>query len=273
MRPTSPSRALRLTGAVAAACLLAGCAVDPGLAEDSASDDGVPLPATEGYQPLTVYLAVAEAEAVPGTSGRPFGCGDLLVPVQTVPTDTEDEADAALDFLFADERGWHGDPSLWNAVFDARETLTPTGHRREGDVEIFTFTGTVTPEDDCTAERIRAQLQATAAAFTSAGQVRLEVDGRDLDDVLGLEPLRLGEPVDVPQGDPAPSGEPSDGSGAQTWAPEGESSEDTWAPADPSTWAPVEPSDDTWAPAEESSWGPAEPTQGTWSPGQEPSAP
>ena len=185
--------------------------------------------------------------------------------MQTVPTDTEDEADAALDFLFADERGWHGDPSLWNAVFDARETLTPTGHRREGDVEIFTFTGTVTPEDDCTAERIRAQLQATAAAFTSAGQVRLEVDGRDLDDVLGLEPLRLGESVDVPQGDPTPSGEPSDGSGGQTWAPEGESPEDTWAPA--------EPSDDTWAPAEESSWGPAEPTQGTWSPGQEPSAP
>ncbi|MBU8794306.1 hypothetical protein M3D60_002995 [Micrococcus luteus] len=244
MRPPSPPRALRLMGAVAAACLLAGCAVDPGLAEDSASDDGVPLPATEGYQPLTVYLAVAETEAVPGTSGRPFGCGDLLVPVQTVPTDTEDEADAALDFLFADEQGWHGDPSLWNAVFDARETLTPTGHRREGDVEIFTFTGTVTPEDDCTAERIRAQLQATAAAFTSAGQVRLEVDGRDLDDVLGLEPLRLGESVDVPQGDPTPSGEPSDGSGEQTWAP-----------------------------AEESSWGPAEPTQGTWSPGQEPSAP
>ena len=88
MRPPSPSRALRLTGAVAAACLLAGCAVAPDLAEDSASDDGVPLPATEGYQPLTVYLAVAEAEAVPGTSGRPFGCGDLLVPVQTVPTDT-----------------------------------------------------------------------------------------------------------------------------------------------------------------------------------------
>ncbi|WP_423448499.1 hypothetical protein AABM35_07285 [Micrococcus luteus] len=244
MRPPSPPRALRLTGAVAAACLLAGCAVDPGLAEDSASDDGVPLPATEGYQPLTVYLAVAEVEAVPGTSGRPFGCGDLLVPVQTVPTDTEDEADAALDFLFADEQGWHGDPSLWNAVFDARETLTPTGHRREGDVEVFTFTGTVTPEDDCTAERIRAQLQATAAAFTSAGQVRLEVDGRDLDDVLGLEPLRLGEPVDVPQGDPTPSGEPSDGSGEETWAP-----------------------------AEESSWGPAEPTQGTWSPAQEPSTP
>ena len=98
--------------------------------------------------------------------------------------------------------------------------------------------------DSCTAERIRAQLQATAAAFTSAGQVRLEVDGRDLDDVLGLEPLRLGESVDVPQGDPTPSGEPSDGSGEQTWAP-----------------------------AEESSWGPAEPTQGTWSPGPEPSAP
>ena len=89
------------------------------------------------------------------------------------------------------------------------------------------------------------------------------MDGRDLDDVLGLEPLRLGESVDVPQGDPTPSGEPSDGSGEQTWAPEGESSEDTWAPAEPSTWAP----------AEESSWSPAEPTQGTWSPAQEPSAP
>ena len=64
MRPTSPSRALRITGAVAAACLLAGCAVDPGLAEDSASDDGVPLPATEGYRPLTVHLAVAGKDQV-----------------------------------------------------------------------------------------------------------------------------------------------------------------------------------------------------------------
>jgi len=270
MRPTSPSRALRLTGAVAAACLLAGCAVAPDLAEDSASDDGVPLPATEGYQPLTVHLAVAETEAVPGTSGRPFGCGDLLVPVQTVPTDAEDEADAALDFLFADEHGRHGDPPLWNAVFDSRESLTPTGHRREGDVEVFTFTGTVTREDVCTAERIRAQLQETAAAHTSAGQVRLEVDGRDLDDVLGLQPLRLGESVDVPKGGVAPEGESSE----DTWAP-APPSEDTWAPAEPSedTWAPAEPSEDTWAPAEESSWGPAEPTQGTWSPDQEPSAP
>ena len=46
-------------------------------------------------------------------------------------------------------------------------------------------TGTVTAEGECEAERIRAQLQETAAAHTSAGQVRLEVDGRPLDDVLG----------------------------------------------------------------------------------------
>ncbi|TFI20538.1 hypothetical protein E4A41_14150, partial [Micrococcus endophyticus] len=98
---------------------------------------------------------------------RPYGCDDLLVPVQTVPADAPDDADAALDFLFSDERGWHGDPSLWNAVFETRESLTPTGHRLEGDVDVFTFTGTVTAEGECEAERIRAQLQETAAAHTS----------------------------------------------------------------------------------------------------------
>lgn len=201
MRQPAASRVLLLAGVAAAAGLLGGCAAPagPSAASGSGSEEGaLPQPAAAGYDPLTVYLTVPAWQAAPGTTGRPYGCGDLLVPVETVPADAPDDADAALDLLFSDGRGWHGEPALWNAVIDTQESLTPTGHRREGDVELFTFTGTVAAEDECAAERIRAQLQETAAAHTSAGRVRLEVDGRPLDDVLGLAPLVLGaeDPVE-----------------------------------------------------------------------------
>ncbi len=257
MRQRPASRALLLVGAAAAVGLLGGCAAEPGApaaTDGSAQGGALPRPEVGGYAPLTVWLTVPAAEAVPGSTGRPYGCDDLLVPVQTVPADVPDDADAALDFLFSDERGWHGDPSLWNAVFETRESLTPTGHRLEGDVDVFTFTGTVTAEGECEAERIRAQLQETAAAHTSAGQVRLEVDGRPLDDVLGLAPLALGDEVDVPESGAAPSESPTDPA-EEPWE---EPAEDPWAEPTEDTWS--EPSEDPWAEAEE----PAEPSPTAW---------
>lgn len=259
MRQRPASRALLLVGAAAAVGLLGGCAAEPGApaaTDGSAQGDALPRPEVDGYAPLTVWLTVPAAEAVPGSTGRPYGCDDLLVPVQTVPADVPDDADAALDFLFSDERGWHGDPSLWNAVFETRESLTPTGHRLEGDVDVFTFTGTVTAEGECEAERIRAQLQETAAAHTSAGQVRLEVDGRPLDDVLGLAPLALGDEVDVPESGADPSESPTEPAD-EPWE---EPAQDPWAeteePVEPSPTAWEEPAEETWAPQDE-----AEPTE------------
>lgn len=259
MRQRPASRALLLVGAAAAVGLLGGCAAEPGApaaTDGSAQGDALPRPEVDGYAPLTVWLTVPAAEAVPGSTGRPYGCDDLLVPVQTVPADVPDDADAALDFLFSDERGWHGDPSLWNAVFETRESLTPTGHRLEGDVDVFTFTGTVTAEGECEAERIRAQLQETAAAHTSAGQVRLEVDGRPLDDVLGLAPLALGDEVDVPESGAAPSESPAEPA-EEPWE---EPAEDPWAEPTEDTWS--EPTEDPWAEAEE-------PAEETWAPQDE----
>ncbi|MFB1428868.1 hypothetical protein ACEUE7_11345 [Micrococcus endophyticus] len=269
MRQRPASRAVLLVGAAAAVGLLGGCAAEPGApaADGSAQGDALPRPEVDGYAPLTVWLTVPAAEAVPGSTGRAYGCDDLLVPVQTVPADAPDDADAALDFLFSDERGWHGDPSLWNAVFETRESLTPTGHRLEGDVDVFTFTGTVTAEGDCEAERIRAQLQETAAAHTSAGQVRLEVDGRPLDDVLGLAPLALGDEVDVPESGADPSESPTEPAD-EPWE---EPAEDPWAEPTEDTWS--EPTEDPWAESEESAepsptaW--EEPAEETWEPQDE----
>lgn len=269
MRQRPASRAVLLVGAAAAVGLLGGCAAEPGApaADGSAQGDALPRPEVDGYAPLTVWLTVPAAEAVPGSTGRAYGCDDLLVPVQTVPADAPDDADAALDFLFSDERGWHGDPSLWNAVFETRESLTPTGHRLEGDVDVFTFTGTVTAEGECEAERIRAQLQETAAAHTSAGQVRLEVDGRPLDDVLGLAPLALGDEVDVPESGADPSESPTEPAD-EPWE---EPAEDPWAEPTEDTWS--EPTEDPWAESEESAepsptaW--EEPAEETWEPQDE----
>ncbi|MDY6054743.1 hypothetical protein [Micrococcus sp.] len=157
-----------------------------------------PSPAEGTMEPATVAFTIPTAEAGPGVTGRPYGCGDLLVPVQTVPV-SGDRAHAAVDFLFASARkDTHGDPPLHNAVAATADTLTFTGHETRGDTEVFTFTGTVTAADTCAAERIRAQLQETARAQSSAAQVRLEVDGQPLDDVLGLAPLELGAETMTP---------------------------------------------------------------------------
>lgn len=208
MRHRPAPRLALLSGLTVLAAVAAGCAVDPaGPAEssapESASGSGLPMVDVAGFTPLTVHLTVPQEEAPPGTTGRPFGCGDLLVPVQTQAADTPDAANTALDFLFSERQGEHGDPPLYNAVNETRRSLTPTGHHRAGDVEVFTFTGSVDAAGECAAARIRAQLQETARAHTSAGQVRLEVDGRDLDELLGLAPLSLGAEVSTDNDDDA----------------------------------------------------------------------
>lgn len=196
----SPSSALTTAAALAAGgVLLGGCGLLPSGGEPSAGRSEGPVDLlghdTSDMAPLTVHLVVPQDEADPSFEGRAFGCGDLLVPVQTVPSGGVDRADTALDLLFDEDQGEHGDPTLVNEVEATSETLTPTGHRRDGDTEVFTFSGTVTAADACSAERIRAQLAETARSQTDAARVRLEVDGRDLDDVLGLAPLALGEPA------------------------------------------------------------------------------
>ena len=77
-----------------------------------------------------------------------------------------------------------------DALFFSRDLVI------EGDTEVVAFSGPVAPEGECEAARLRAQLQETARAQTSAGTVRLEVDGTDLDSLLGLAPLALGPAED-----------------------------------------------------------------------------
>jgi hypothetical protein len=154
---------------------------------------GIPQVSRDGFEPLTVHLVTPVWSAPPGSSGVRFGCQDLLVPVQTVPAETEDRLDTAIDFLMADARGSHGDPALANALSATRQTLTYTGHHREGDTEVLAFSGTVTVASTCESERVRAQLVGTAEAATDAADVRITVDGQDLDEVLALQPLEFGE--------------------------------------------------------------------------------
>lgn len=258
----SPSSTLTTAATLAAAgVLLGGCGLLPSGGETSmgGSDGPVDLLGhdTSDMAPLTVHLVVSEDRADPSFKGRAFGCGDLLVPVQTVPSGGVDRADAAVDLLFDDDQGEHGDPTLVNEVAATADTLTPTGHRREGDTEVFTFSGTVTADGECSAERIRAQLAETARFQTDAAQVRLEVDGRDFDDVLGLAPLVLGD-ASAGGGAPTSSAEPT---------PE-PAEESAWSPEPTPEWSaeptPEESPEPAWSaePSEEPTPGGAEPTGG-----------
>ena len=247
----SASSALTTAAALAATgVLLGGCGLLPSGGEPSAGRSEGPVDLlghdTSDMAPLTVHLVVPEDAADPSFAGRAFGCGDLLVPVQTVPSGGVDRADAALDFLFDDDQGAHGDPTLLNEVESTAETLTPTGHRRDGDTEVFTFSGTVTADGACAAERIRAQLAETARSQTDAPDVRLEVDGRDLDDVLGLAPLALGEPTAGGGAEPTQGGGDA-GEGRVTTPPEPPTDASTgWNGADATaTTAPLDAVPDT----------------------------
>lgn len=249
------ARALAWAGALAVGtAALAGCTpADEEPAPDgsgsgspsSAAETGIPQVDRDGYEPLTVHLVAPVWSAPPGSSGVRVGCQDqdLLVAVQTVPTKAEDRADMAMDFLLQDNTGTHGDPALTNAVAASEKTLTYTGHRRDGDTEVFEFAGTVTVEDTCGAERVRAQLEATAAANTDADEVRVTVDGEDIADVLGLLPYEPGDEYTAP---PAPE------EASETPAP-GEDGVfgDPGAPASPSQpeWQPSAPATGWSAPA------------------------
>lgn len=221
MRQPPAPRLLLLAGLGAAAALASGCAVGPSApaASPGASGaSGLPTADGEGYAPLAVYLVAADGEAPTGAETRAFGCDDLLVRVETVPSREPDPLLAALDFLTEDVTGEHGEPALTNTVVSAAPDLVLTGHRREGDTEVVAFSGPVAPEGECEAARLRAQLQETARAQTSAGTVRLEVDGTDLDSLLGLAPLALGPAEDrssttttspAASATPTPSSEPA----------------------------------------------------------------
>lgn len=254
------ARALAWAGALAVgAAALAGCTpggqeepAQDGSASPSETQNAIPQVDRDGYDPLKVYLVSPVWSAPAGTSGVRFGCQDLLVPVETVPTEADDPADMAIDFLLEDANVVHGDPGLSNYVAASEKTLTYTGHRTDGDTEVFEFSGTVSVQSPCDADRFRTQLEQTAKANTEAEKVRITVDGKDLEEVLQLGPLELGEEYTAPPaeeesaspsegdvfGDPGAPSAPADGGDVPT-APGGEGTA-PGAPAAPS--APATPS-------------------------------
>lgn len=219
---TAASRGLAWAGALAlGAVALTGClpGQEPSGGSDgsasgtaAATDDAIPQANRDGYEPLTVYLVSPVWSAPPGTSGTRFGCQDLLVPVQTVPTKADDPVSMAIDFLLQDANVVHGDPPLSNYVAASEKSLVYTGHRTDGDTEVFEFSGTVSVQSPCDADRFRTQLEKTAQANSGAQKVRVTVDGKDLEEVLQLGPLQLGEEYTAP---PAQGGSasPSEGEG------------------------------------------------------------
>ena len=232
-------RASRIAAFAALLPVLALTGCQSGSTEPTESGDAtqssstpIPKPDPDEYEPITVHLTAPAWSAPPGTEGELLGCDDLLVSVETVPSGAEDPADMALDFLLEDATGEHGEPALSNALAAAGEDLTYTGHHREGEVEVFEFSGALAPADTCAAQRVQAQLQRTAEAAVD-GEVELRVDGEPLDAVLGMGPL--GEPGETYRApEPEEAGSDAPGAPSQTPAPG-----QTTAPGQPPAQTPV----------------------------------
>ncbi|WBL20193.1 GerMN domain-containing protein [Citricoccus sp. NR2] len=206
MNPAAPRprrRAERRVSAVAAGCALlltlAGCAEEsssPGDADPTSAADELDLaPDDDGFAPLPLYFVALSGQYPSGVTGAQIGCEDLLLQVNTVPMKTEDPVEDALNFLLQDQQYRHGDPALTNSVLLSSESLTLQDYEIQGDTVEVNLSGSVVTRSECESYRIRAQLEATAAAAAGVEDARILVDGEDLDTLLGLDPFERGEQI------------------------------------------------------------------------------
>ncbi|HIW46349.1 MAG TPA: GerMN domain-containing protein [Candidatus Yaniella excrementigallinarum] len=186
-----------LAALAASALLLTGCGLFPNAdtpSNSNADDDILGSPASDpddDFQPLQINM-VAESGTFPDdVEGVTFGCSDTLVTINTVPTQAEtaeEHVGDAIDFLLTDSQYYHGDPAVINSLTPS-ETLTLDSVETERDAVTVELSGDVVSRSDCETYRIQAQLYGTAALTAGVSDVSITVDGSELNDVLGVEPL------------------------------------------------------------------------------------
>lgn len=178
---------------------LAGCAEEspsPGDADATSAADELDIaPDDDGFAPLPLYFVALSGQYPSGVTGAQIGCSDLLLQANTVPMKSEEPVQDALDFLLQDQQYRHGDPALTNSVLLSADSLSVQGYEVQGDTVEVNLSGSVVTRSACESYRIRAQLEATAAAAAGVEDARILVDGEDLDARLGLEPFERGEQI------------------------------------------------------------------------------
>ncbi|WP_106122423.1 GerMN domain-containing protein [Nesterenkonia sandarakina] len=226
LTPRPRARMLVSAGGLGLALLLAGCGPsDPEPTEQEEPSNTMPQPEVEDDDSVRLPLAMVtpdgqseaapldgegtlEGEQAPGSpveetgAGQqtqqieiartaPFGCGDTVSVVRSVPMVTEDPAVAALEFLIDDRLSSHGSPAFYNALA-ASEELSVDSVEVEDDTVLVALSGEPVTTGECESWQILAQIETTARVATGAGESEVTVDGQPLAEVLGLPADREG---------------------------------------------------------------------------------
>lgn len=194
------------TLAVVCTGLLAGCGGSSDPASQAESDPEVTEDPTatsdpnDEFQPLQVSMVAQSGTYFPdGVDGVTIGCSDTLVTIGTVPTATDDREDhvtQAIEFLLNDSQYYHGSPAVTNSL-TLSETLELSSVEVTRSGVDITLSGDVEVRGECEAYRIQAQLYATAANTAETNDVSITLDGTELDQVLGVEPVEVSQLVDI----------------------------------------------------------------------------
>jgi hypothetical protein len=126
-----------------------------------------------------IYL-VALAEPQP-SSGRVFGCGDELVPVQVevLMTDTlAGQITNALNALLAIDEPFYGESGLFNALWQNDATVEEV--EIDDGVATVRLSGTIQVSGVCDEPRVVEQLRATVLHFPDIEDVVLLLNGQPL---------------------------------------------------------------------------------------------
>lgn len=180
---------------------------DPLPEPDYDSDDSVQLPVgliTPAGHALNTPLEDGHMEILDDSENvqmietarsEEFGCEDTVSVITTVPVVTDDVTAASLGFLLSDAQDVHGEPEFINEL-TGFEDLQFESASVEDDVVTVELSGEAVPADVCQAERIYAQVEATARAASGASEAQLLLEDEPLAEALGIEepdPLRLSQ--------------------------------------------------------------------------------
>lgn len=116
---------------------------------------------------------------------EPFGCGDTISVIQTVPTVTDDPADAALDYLLSLESVTHGDPDFSNPLAVSDDVSVASVEVADNQVTV-TLDGEPAARDGCETWRIAKQIETTARIATGADSAEIRLENSTLAEHWGL---------------------------------------------------------------------------------------
>ena len=138
------------------------------------------LPISSGS--VQIFLIAMEDN---GKSGKAVGCGDSVVPVEIMVDPGADALRTGLDTLLGLKDPYYGQSGLYTALYQS--TLQVEKIEIETNEIKVELSGQMMLGGECDNPRVKGQLEETVAPFAQGRQVKITINGKDLDEALSLK--------------------------------------------------------------------------------------